>query len=155
MTCHDAREWLSALADDAVDPARRVEIEAHLAGCPECRLELDGLRATVGLLRRVEPPRAPVGFVDRVMERARPMPWYRRLAARLFLPLPIKLPVHAAAIVVIAGLAIFLFERTPEVARRGPDGAAAGCPAAGCPAAGAIRAGAGHVVATLAAARGP
>jgi hypothetical protein len=115
VTCHDAREWLSALVDDAIDPSRRGEVEAHLAGCPECRLELEGLRATVGLLRRVEAPRAPVGFVDRVMERARPTPWYRRLAAWLFLPLAVKLPVQGVAIVVIAGLAIFLFERTPEV----------------------------------------
>ena len=115
MTCHDAREWLSALVDDAIDPARRVEIEAHLSTCTECRLELEGLRATVGLLRRVEPARAPAGFVDRVMQRARPTPWYGRVAAWLFLPLSVKVPAEAAAIVVIAGLAILLIDRTPEL----------------------------------------
>lgn len=115
MTCHDAREWLGALVDDAIDPARRVEVEAHLLACAECRLELEGLRATVGLLRRVEPARAPAGFVDRVMERARPTPWYRRVAAWLFLPLSVKLPAEAAAIVVIAGLAMLLIDRTPEL----------------------------------------
>ena len=114
MTCHDAREWLGALVDDAIDPARRVEVETHLLVCPECRLELEGLRATVGLLRRVEPARAPAGFVDRVMERARPAPWYRRVAAWLFLPLSVKLPAEAAAIVAIAGLAMLVIDRTPE-----------------------------------------
>jgi anti-sigma factor RsiW len=136
VTCHDAREWLSALVDDAVDPSRRAELEAHLAGCPECRLELDGLRATVGLLRRVEAPRVPVGFVDRVMERARPTPWYRRLAAWLFLPLAVKLPVQGVAIVVIAGLAIFLFERTPDVreaAHMAPPAAQAPAPSEPAP----------------------
>ena len=44
MTCHDAREWLGALVDDAIDPARRGEVEAHLLACAECRLELEGLR---------------------------------------------------------------------------------------------------------------
>ncbi len=115
MTCHDAREWLGALVDDAIDPARRVEVEAHLLACAECRLELEGLRATVGLLRRVEAARAPAGFVDRVMERARPAPWYRRVAAWLFLPLSVKLPAEAAAVVVIAGLAMLLIDRTPEL----------------------------------------
>ena len=115
MTCYDAREWLGALVDEAVDPARRVEVEAHLLACAECRLELEGLRATVGLLRRVEPARAPAGFVDRVMRRARPTPWYRRVAAWLFLPLSVKLPAEAAAIVVIAGLAMLLIDRTPEL----------------------------------------
>jgi hypothetical protein len=115
VTCHDAREWLGALVDDAIDPARRVEVETHLLACGECRLELEGLRATVGLLRRVEPARAPAGFVDRVMERARPAPWYRRAAAWLFLPLSVKLPAEAAAIVMIAGLAMLLIDRTPEL----------------------------------------
>jgi len=115
VTCHDAREWLGALVDDAIDPARRVEVEAHLLACAECRLELEGLRATVGLLRRVEAARAPAGFVDRVMERARPAPWYRRVAAWLFLPLSVKLPAEAAAVVVIAGLAMLLIDRTPEL----------------------------------------
>jgi anti-sigma factor RsiW len=115
VTCHDAREWLGALIDDAIDPARRGEVEAHLSTCAECRLELEGLRATVGLLLRVEPARAPAGFVDRVMQRARPTPWYRRVAAWLFLPLSIKLPAEAVAIVVIAGLAILLIDRTPEL----------------------------------------
>lgn len=115
MTCHEAREWLSALIDDAIDPPVRVEVEAHVLGCPECGLELRRLRATVGLLRRVEPVRAPAGFVDRVMDRARPAPWYRRAAAWLFLPLSVKLPAQAAAIVVMAGLAMLLIDRTPEL----------------------------------------
>jgi hypothetical protein len=115
VTCHDARPWLSDLLDEALEPARRAEVEAHLLTCPECRLELEGLRATVAMLHRVEPARAPAGFVDRVMQRAIPTPWHRRVAAWLFLPLSIKLPAQAAAIVVIAGLAMLLIERTPEL----------------------------------------
>ena len=114
MTCHDAREQLSALLDEALEADRRVEVEAHLAGCAECRFELDRLRATVGALHGLERPRAPIGFVDRVMERVQPAPWYRRLGGRLFLPLSIKLPAAAATVVIIAGLATLVWERTPE-----------------------------------------
>ena len=74
MSCHDARERLSDLLDDALEAEARAQVDAHLAGCADCRRELDRLRATVSLLRAVERPQAPAGFVDRVLEAARPAP---------------------------------------------------------------------------------
>ena len=121
MTCHDAREQLSAYLDDALAPEERREVAAHLEGCAECRRELARLEATVTLLRRVEPVRAPVGFVDRVVEAAGPRPWYRRVAAAVFLPFSVKLPAEATALLMVALLAVYVFERTPalqESARR-------------------------------------
>jgi len=115
MNCHETRERLSGLLDVALDALERVEVGAHLEGCPDCRRELERLRATVALLSRVERPRAPVGFVDRVMAAAHPVPWYRRLGRRLFLPLNIKLPVQAAAMLVIAVLGVYLLQRTPAL----------------------------------------
>ena len=115
MNCHEARERLSDLLDLALAAAERAEVETHLDGCPDCRRELDRLRATVSLLSRVERPRAPVGFVDRVTAAARPVPWYQRLGRRLFLPLGIKLPVQAVAMLVIAVLGVYLLQRTPEL----------------------------------------
>lgn len=123
MTCHDARESLSAFLDEALGPDERREVAAHLEGCPDCRRELARLERTVALLRGVEPARAPVGFVDRVMEAARPRPWYRRAAAAVFLPFSVKLPAEAAALVMVALLAVYVFERTPalqESARQEP-----------------------------------
>ena len=70
MTCRDARDWLSELLDDALEPDRRAEVEAHLASCTECRVELDRLRATIAAIRGLETARAPAGFVDRVVQRA-------------------------------------------------------------------------------------
>ncbi|MGH7314821.1 MAG: anti-sigma factor family protein, partial [Candidatus Rokuibacteriota bacterium] len=115
MTGHEAREWLSAYLDEALAPADRRRIEAHLETCAECRQELAGLRQTVALLRRVEPARAPVGFVDRVVAAARPRPWYRRVVDAVFRPLSIKLPVEITALVMVGLLAVYLFERTPEL----------------------------------------
>ena len=115
MTCHDAREQLSAYLDDGLAPEERREIAAHLEGCAECRRELARLEGTVALLRRVEPARAPVGFVDRVLEAARPRPWYRRVAAAVFLPFSVKLPAEATALVMVALLAVYVFERTPAL----------------------------------------
>jgi Putative zinc-finger len=115
MNCHETRERLSDLLDEALAAPERAEVGAHLAGCADCRRELDRLRATVSLLSRVERPRAPVGFADRVTARARPVPWYHRLGRWLFLPLNIKLPAQVAAMLVIALLGVYLLQRTPEL----------------------------------------
>ncbi len=123
MTCPDARELLSDLVDGALTPDEQARIEAHLAECADCRKEHERLRATVALLQRMERPRAPVGFVDRVLSAAQPVPWYRRWIGRLFLPVSVKLPAEAAAVLLVAGLAVFVFQRTPELqtaARQAP-----------------------------------
>src|SRR5206468_1121388 len=88
--------------------------DAHLAGCADCRRERERFGRTLALLHAVEPARAPVGFVDRVLEAARPVRWYRRLARDAFLPLPRKLPLEAAAILLVGGLALWTFQRMPE-----------------------------------------
>ncbi|MGH7355346.1 MAG: zf-HC2 domain-containing protein [Candidatus Rokuibacteriota bacterium] len=114
MTCHDAREQFSALVDEALDAEARASLDAHLGGCAECRRELEAFRRTVTLVRGIEPARAPVGFVDRVITAARPEPWSRRLARRLFLPWPVRVPLEAAAVVIVGVLAVWLFQRMPE-----------------------------------------
>jgi len=123
MTCDETRELLSPYLDEALSPDERSLVDAHLGGCAECRGELEALRGTIGLLHRLEPVRAPVGFVDRVVAAARPRPWYRRVADAVLLPLSVKLPLEAAAVVVVGLLAVYLFERSPELqqAARGVD----------------------------------
>ena len=47
------RTLLSAYIDGEVSKAESRRVEEHLAGCRECVLELESLRATVGLLREL------------------------------------------------------------------------------------------------------
>jgi hypothetical protein len=115
MTCDDTRESLSALLDEALTPDERRAVEAHLEGCADCQRELERLRQTVALLHRVTPAHAPVGFVDRVVTAAQPKPWYRRVVSTVFFPLSTKLPVEATALVMVALLAVYTFERTPSL----------------------------------------
>ena len=115
MNCQDAREWFSDRVDERLDPEVRAQLDAHLAGCADCRRELERFEETVSLLRAVESPRAPVGFVDRVLDTARPLPWYRRLGERLARLRPLRLPVEAAAVVLVATLAVYVFQETPEL----------------------------------------
>ena len=115
MNYHETRDWLSPYVDEALSADERARIDAHLQDCTECRGELDRFRQTLTLLQQLDRPRAPVGFVDRVLAQARPLPWYRRWLARVFLPLPVKLPIEAAALVMLSIGAVYLFQRTPEL----------------------------------------
>jgi putative zinc finger protein len=128
MNCHDAREQFSALIDDALAADERAALDAHLATCADCRRELQRFRDTVALMGGAAPVRAPAGFVDRVLEAARPVPWHRRLLHAVFLPWPIKLPMEAAAIVLVSVGVAMVYRGSPELqqsARQEPTAALA------------------------------
>jgi hypothetical protein len=116
VTCQEIRDLFSARLDEALAPDQQAQLDAHLAACADCAREWERFAAAVALVRGLEPARAPAGFVDRVLA-ARPEPWYRRLGRGLFVPWPVKLPLEAAAVVLIAGLAIVIFQRSPELQR--------------------------------------
>jgi Putative zinc-finger len=115
VTCHDVREQLSALLDDALSTPERAVLDAHLATCAECRRELEQLRGTVALLGRLGPVHAPAGFVDRVVTQVYRPSRTRRLLDALFRPLRVKLPLEAAAVLLVGVAALYVYERTPEV----------------------------------------
>jgi anti-sigma-K factor RskA len=50
MTHDEANELLAALALDAVSDEERTAVEEHVAQCPRCRSELDGLREVAAAL---------------------------------------------------------------------------------------------------------
>src|SRR5262249_38284334 len=116
MTCIETRDLFSALADDALTRAERAALDTHLAFCAECRRELARFERTVKLVRALDPAHAPAGFVDRVLAAAQPAPWPRRLARRVMRPWP-TLPLSAAALLVVGGLAVLLFRGSLEQQR--------------------------------------
>lgn len=92
---------------DELDPARRVTIEDHLAGCPECRQHLDDLkeiRSALETVARVDAPPAGdwSGFMRRLDERSavagRP-----RSARRAWMP---ALAVAAAVELLVIGFVV-------------------------------------------------
>ena len=68
MTCprHDD---LSAYADDMVQPAERVRMRQHLAGCPACQHRLDAITTLGQSLRALPSP--PLGVDLAYGERTR------------------------------------------------------------------------------------
>jgi hypothetical protein len=117
MTCDAARERFSELVDEVLTRAERADVYAHLATCPECRRELTAFERAVSMVRGMPSERAPIGFVDRVVAATRPAGWYARAARAARWPWPAKLPLGAAAMLLVAGLAVFLFRGSPEQRR--------------------------------------
>jgi hypothetical protein len=115
MTCAENRELHSALLDGELTTAERHGAEAHLSGCSECSGELERLARMLGLLHALPPTRAPIGFVDRVLAAEQPLPWYARLGRRLLQPWQVKLPIEAAAMVIVALGVVYVFQKTPEL----------------------------------------
>jgi hypothetical protein len=117
-THHDIQELLGAFALDAVDADERDVIEAHLAGCPRCRAEVEGHRETAALLAH-SGDRAPDNVWDRIAEALDEAPPALDLArlgpadelagrrAR-FLPRSIPLRAAAATMAVAAALTLFV-----------------------------------------------
>jgi hypothetical protein len=90
FTHHDIQELLGAFALDAVDGDERDVIDAHLAGCPRCRAEVEGYRETAALLAH-SGDRAPEGVWDRIadaLDEAPPALQLDRIAPRPGVPEP-------------------------------------------------------------------
>lgn len=110
MNCDQIQEQLSEYLDNRLEDAdRRRAIEDHLASCPRCLPEAkqlrDGIKGVAGL-PEVE---LPAGFSQRVMARVREEGAGPTLWERLFQPLRIKIPLHATALLLVVGLAVFLY----------------------------------------------
>jgi Anti-sigma-K factor rskA/Putative zinc-finger len=117
-THQDIQELLGAFALDAVDADERDVIEAHLAGCPRCRAEVEGHRETAALLAH-SGDRAPDGVWDRIAEaldEAPPALDLTRLGPadeladrRAARALPRSVPLRAAAATMAVAAALTLF----------------------------------------------
>lgn len=98
----DIRSQLAAYCGDDLDPRERRRVAAHLDECPSCREELAELETTVRLVKSLPPVEPPPGLSGRIMarvrEEARPQ---RRWFERLFMPLHVKLPLEALALVLV------------------------------------------------------
>lgn len=117
------RSLLSAYLDDAVSPAEREGIEEHLESCADCRAELAELENTVLRIRGFGEEDPPPWMTQKVMARVREAGSARRgFFHWLLYPLRIKLPIEAAALVVIAATGYMLYRTAaPQLAQVVPQ----------------------------------
>ncbi len=83
MTCREATELLGEYVDGQLPPARRAELELHLASCADCSNYLHTYRQTIDLARRGmryeasaagSDPQVSDAFVESILRRRRTEP---------------------------------------------------------------------------------
>jgi len=80
------REQVTALVDEALGRSAREAVEAHVAGCEECRAQLADERALRARLREIPAPELPSGLAERVRRQVGRQRWTSRMT-RVGLPL--------------------------------------------------------------------
>jgi hypothetical protein len=113
MNCEEVQNQLLDLLDKSLDSGRAQEIEDHLAACSLCTKELASLTECHRLVSGLPVVEPPVGFTTRVMAEVRGVAHSPGLWERLFLPLQIKMPLHATAVVLIGVLAAYIYQKEP------------------------------------------
>jgi Predicted integral membrane protein (DUF2275) len=110
MNCVEARKYFADLLDHSRDERLR-KVNDHVTACTRCTEELAVLAACHRLVAALPPVEAPLGFTARVMAEVRDTAHRSNLWQRLFLPLQVKLPVQAMAVIMISVLAVFIYQK--------------------------------------------
>ena len=117
MDCGEVQKKLSAFAEGAITAGERKEITTHLKKCKGCKRDLADLRKTIRYVQRLEEVEPPAWFVQRVMARVRGEAERKQgIWQRFFLPLHIKVPLEAIALICIVVGALYIFKSMePEI----------------------------------------
>jgi hypothetical protein len=114
MTHDTCQDLLLDLAYGELSPRQAAEVEAHLAGCAECRAARERLDDTRAAMRRLEPERPPEG--ERVLLAAARESVRKTREERPALGLPLWLWKASLTTVVVAAVGAVTF----RVVSRGP-----------------------------------
>jgi len=124
MNCQEVKELFSDYLDGRLAPSQVILLEEHANICSACAPELADLRATVSLMGSLGGIETSADFLARVNEKIDQTRNPGRLWSRLFEPIRIKLPLEAAALLLVSTLALYLYQRSPELSQKslvGPE----------------------------------
>lgn len=117
MTCHDVREAFSDLYEGTLSGPPLLALSQHLEECAECRVEWADFSMTMHVVTGLGGEEPSLGFAARVRQHAEGPPGWKRAAQWLFVPPRRKVPLHAAALVLLALAAVLLSQRSPQLRR--------------------------------------
>lgn len=113
MECTRTENLLSAYLDGDLPEREREGFSEHLRQCPRCAGEEKALKETLSLLRNLPAEKAPPGLLEGVRRRIGQEKETVPLWKKLFLPAQIKIPLQAAAVVLIFLLAYGIQKEMP------------------------------------------
>lgn len=117
MNCRDIQDLLPAFREDILSPEEKRRITSHLSSCPFCSRSLADLKKAADLLKDLEEVEPPPFFEQRIMVQVQEEALREKgFLRKWFLPIHIKIPLQAMATVLIAVLAVYLYQKSePEM----------------------------------------
>jgi hypothetical protein len=114
MDCARTRDRLSAHLEGDLPEREREKIAQHLRQCARCAEEERALKETLALLRNLPARKAPPELLEGVRRRIGKEQAKTPLWKKLFLPAHIKIPLEAAAVVLVFLLAYGVQKEMPS-----------------------------------------
>jgi len=112
------RHKLSEYIDGSVSAEEKKEVEEHLRTCTDCSDALRELKKTVEHIKTVEEVEPPAWMTQKIMAKVRAKARQKRdFIHLLFLPLHVKLPVQAVALLFLAVIAFSLYRNIQPTAK--------------------------------------
>ena len=112
------RHRLSEYIDGSVTAEEKAEIEEHLKTCTVCSDALRELKKTVEHIKTIEEVEPPAWMAQKTMARVRTEAEQKQgLFRRLYLPLHVKLPIQAVAVLFLAIAAFYIYRNVQPTAR--------------------------------------
>jgi hypothetical protein len=116
MRCGDIAEYLGAYLEGTLESEYRERVDEHLAKCPSCLHELEGLRKTRDILADLDDVEPPPWLTSQIMSRIEKQDKAKGFLRRLFFPLHIKIPVQALATLLVIVVSVYVYRSTlPEM----------------------------------------
>ena len=67
LSCYDVNTFLAGYLEGSIDEPTRREFETHIEKCQNCRKYFDQYRATVDMVKTVEPIAIPAEIVEQTL----------------------------------------------------------------------------------------
>jgi hypothetical protein len=117
MDCEKVRDRFSSLREKELGPSEERSVREHLSSCPECQREWEEFEKTMRWLHSVGEVEVPDGFLSelykKMKERKGVAPGEKSKGRKFNLPLSLKLPGQAVAMVAIVFLVLYLTKMMP------------------------------------------
>jgi len=117
MNCEEVNTHLIDYLDKTLDTAMTTRVATHLISCPPCGAEASELADCMHQVAALPAMDPPLGFAQRVMAHVRELEAKPTLWQRMFLPWTQKLPLQAAALVMVGITGIVLYQKDEQLER--------------------------------------
>ena len=117
MNCQEVKELASDYLDRRLTPSQVVLLEEHVKSCLSCRQELAQLRAIISMTASLGEIETSPDFIVQVNRKIDGERYPGRLWSWFVEPMRIKLPLEAAALLLVSTFAFYLYHRSPELSQ--------------------------------------